>query len=51
MTEREKTAEQRHRTSAGAAGSIGRWKKELGPDLERACEEAFGEALALFGYA
>jgi hypothetical protein len=40
-----------HQTSGGPAESIGRWKKDLEPRLQKACEEAFGEALAEFGYA
>ncbi|HZO59267.1 MAG TPA: sulfotransferase domain-containing protein [Solirubrobacterales bacterium] len=40
----------RHMTSAGDAGSIGRWRDDLSPELQEACREAFGEALAALGY-
>jgi hypothetical protein len=40
-----------HRTSDGASASVGRWQQDLPPDLVAACEGAFGEALAAFGYA
>jgi hypothetical protein len=40
-----------HQTSGGPAESIGRWKRDLEPRLLKACEEAFGETLAEFGYA
>ena len=39
-----------HITSPSAMGSIGRWQRDLTPDLQRACEEALGESLAAFGY-
>jgi hypothetical protein len=39
-----------HRTSASARESIGRWKTDLSPSLQRACSEALGEALESFGY-
>jgi hypothetical protein len=40
-----------HQTSGGPAESIGRWKRDLEPSLQKACEEAFGPVLAEFGYA
>jgi hypothetical protein len=40
-----------HQTSGGPTESIGRWKKDLEPSLQKACEEAFGPVLAEFGYA
>jgi hypothetical protein len=40
-----------HQTSGGPTESIGRWKRELEPHLQQVCEEAFGPALAEFGYA
>jgi hypothetical protein len=40
-----------HQTSGGPAESIGRWKRDLEPSLQKVCEEAFGAALAEFGYA
>ncbi len=41
---------EQHRTAAGPAASIGRWRSELEPALQRLCEDAFGEALTEFGY-
>jgi sulfotransferase family protein len=40
-----------HQTSGGPAESIGRWKRDLEPSLQKVCEEAFGATLAEFGYA
>ena len=40
-----------HRTTAKTADSVGRWRKDLSPELTEACESAFGEALETFGYA
>jgi hypothetical protein len=40
-----------HKTSGGSEESIGRWRRDLHPDLRVACEEAFGDALAQFGYS
>ncbi len=39
-----------HATSSDAEASIGRWRKDLGDELERASERAFGTALEAFGY-
>ena len=40
-----------HATAAGGpAASIGRWRDELAPELRSACDAAFAEALAEFGY-
>jgi sulfotransferase family protein len=39
-----------HITSPTAMGSVGRWQRDLTPDLQRACEEALGEGLEAFGY-
>jgi cobalamin biosynthesis Mg chelatase CobN len=39
-----------HGTTASAAQSVGRWHEDLPPALARTCEEAFGEALRVFGY-
>ena len=50
-TESDEAIERAHQTSGGVSGSIGRWKRELEPSLAKACEEAFGPALAEFGYA
>jgi hypothetical protein len=37
-------------TSPGGEESVGRWRSDLPPALGKAAEEAFGEALAVFGY-
>jgi hypothetical protein len=39
-----------HRTTPDANSSIGRWKQDLDPALQRLCESAFGPALETFGY-
>ena len=39
-----------HRTTRHPRESIGRWRTELDPALRSLCDEAFGEALAEFGY-
>jgi hypothetical protein len=39
-----------HRTTPDASSSIGRWKRDLDPALQRLCEAAFGPALETFGY-
>jgi hypothetical protein len=39
-----------HRTTDDAEASVGRWRRDLGPDLQRLCESAFGPALEAFGY-
>jgi hypothetical protein len=39
-----------HRTSTDAEASIGRWRRDLEPSLQAACEDAFGETLASLGY-
>ncbi len=40
-----------HRTSTDPAASIGRWRRDLSPELQAACEEAFADLLPEFGYA
>lgn len=40
----------RHRTASSPSASIGRWRRDLDPDLLRTCEEAFGDWLPEFGY-
>jgi hypothetical protein len=40
----------RHRTSADAEASIGRWRTEGDDAFREACQESFSEALAEFGY-
>jgi hypothetical protein len=42
--------QEHHRTTGDARSSIGRWQRDLDPPLQVACEDAFGEALAGFGY-
>ena len=39
-----------HRTSEDPAASIGRWRRDLAPDLVAECERALGPALEAFGY-
>jgi hypothetical protein len=47
----EETAESAaHRTTENALASIGRWTRDLTPDLQAACNEAFREPLRIFGY-
>jgi hypothetical protein len=41
----------KHRTTPDPVASIGRWKRDLSPELQRVCEEALGPALEAFGYA
>ena len=38
------------RRATTPAKSIGRWQTDLEPSLQAVCEEAFGEALEVFGY-
>ncbi len=40
-----------HRTTADPRASIGRWKRDLGDDARRACEQALAGGLETFGYA
>jgi Sulfotransferase family len=42
---------ERHRTTPDAAASIGRWRRDLEPDLLEACEHVAAGALEAFGYA
>jgi hypothetical protein len=39
-----------HRTSADSASSIGRWRRDLDPQLAEACERAVAPALEAWGY-
>lgn len=39
-----------HRTTDAPEASIGRWREDLSPELQRVCEETFGRALEAFGY-
>ena len=41
---------QRHRTSAGAAQSIGRWKRDLSPETQASAREVLGDVLERLGY-
>lgn len=41
---------QRHRTSESPTASVGRWKRDMPPSLQRVCEEVFPEILKAFGY-
>jgi hypothetical protein len=38
-----------HRTSPDAASSIGRWKRDLEPRLQKICDEALGGLLDELG--
>jgi sulfotransferase family protein len=49
LTQRTPESE-RYRTSETAEASIGRWRRDLPPDLQHAAGEAFAPALAEFGY-
>lgn len=40
-----------HRTTTDLEASIGRWERDFDDELKTVCEEAFGPALAAFGYA
>ena len=48
--EASKAKERQHRTSASLTESMGRWRKDLDPELIAVCEDVFGEALLEFGY-
>lgn len=39
-----------HLTSSTVDASLGRWKKDLNPELQKLCNEAFQPALQAFGY-
>ena len=39
-----------HRTVADAAATIGRWRKDLAPEVQEACGRTLGPALREFGY-
>jgi hypothetical protein len=43
-------AQAAHRTSADALASLGRWRRDLGPELRDLCEAAFADALRRCGY-
>jgi hypothetical protein len=42
--------QEQHRTSPDADSSIGRWRSDLDPSLQAACQQAFGDVLEEFGY-
>jgi len=48
--ENEEFADQ-HQTAPTVADSVGRWRRELEPDIIDLCEEMLGEALQAFGYS
>ncbi len=39
-----------HTTSPSPRESVGRWRRDLAPEVREAAEESFGEALRVFGY-
>lgn len=39
-----------HRTSEGPQQSIGRWRRDLAPELAEACQEEMHDTLSAFGY-
>lgn len=43
-------AQAAHRTAPSAAESVGRWRRDLEPELLEACEKAFADELHEFGY-
>ena len=44
------TGQAGHGTSPSAEQSVGRWRRDLAPQLRQACSKAFAEPLAAFGY-
>jgi hypothetical protein len=43
-------APERHRTTENAAESVGRWQRDLDPELQKLCAETFGDLLPVLGY-
>ena len=39
-----------HRTADSSSRSIGRWRRDLSPELQAVAQAAFGPALEAFGY-
>src|SRR5439155_9208191 len=39
-----------HQTAESSSSSIGRWRRDLGPELHAVAQETFGPALEAFGY-
>jgi hypothetical protein len=48
--ERPSAQQQGHPTTATPADSLQRWRRDLSPELQAACDEAFSKALEGFGY-
>ncbi len=48
---RETSRSARHRTTASASASVGRWQTDLSPSTQAVCESAFGELLPALGYS
>ena len=46
----DKPGSEAHRTS-GARESMGRWRRDLAPDVQESCDATLGSALREFGYA
>jgi hypothetical protein len=44
-------AQEAHRTSASPAGSVGRWKQDLDPELQALCSQVCGSSMSALGYA
>jgi hypothetical protein len=44
------SAAESHKTAESAESSIGRWRHDLSPELQRACDDVLGSALETFGY-
>jgi hypothetical protein len=40
-----------HKTADSADSSIGRWRRDLSPEMQQACDAVLGPALETFGYA
>ncbi len=47
---REMPGVEQHRTARDATSSVGRWARDLTPELQRVCQEALGPSLEAFGY-
>jgi hypothetical protein len=43
-------AQSTHRTSSSVEESVGRWRRDLTPEQQAACEEVFEDVLLQFGY-
>jgi hypothetical protein len=43
-------AQVNHQTSPSVRASVGRWKRDLSPERQAVCAEAFDDVLAQFGY-